>query len=69
MIVYFKDKIHKSEMKHKNYKTLNTLIESKDSIVIIAATTTSITLTITGFGLIFLPISAGIDVLYHYVKK
>ena len=31
-----------------------------DSIVIIAATSTSITLSITGIGLIILPISAGI---------
>ena len=44
----------------KNYKTLNTILESVDSIVIIAATSTSITLSITGIGLIILPISAGI---------
>ena len=34
-------------------------MESVDSIVIIAATSTSITLSITGIGLIVLPISAG----------
>ena len=39
---------------------MNTVLESKDSIVIIAATSTSITLSITGIGLIVLPISAGI---------
>ena len=60
MITYFKDKNHKSKKKYKNYKTLNTLLESVDSIVIIAATSTSITLSITGIGLIILPISAGI---------
>ena len=60
MITYFKDKNHKSKKKYKNYKTLNTILESVDSIVIIAATSTSITLSITGVGLIFLPISAGI---------
>ena len=60
MIAYFKDKNHKSKKKYKNYKTLNTMIESVDSIVIIAATSTSITLSITGIGLIVLPISAGI---------
>ena len=60
MITYFKDKNNKSKKKYKNYKTLNTVLESVDSIVIIAATSTSITLSVTGVGLIILPISAGI---------
>ena len=59
MITYFKDKNNKSK-KNKNYKTLNTLLESVDSIVIIAATSTSITLSLTGIRMIVLPISAGI---------
>ena len=60
MITYFKDKNNKSKKKYKNYKTLNTILESVDSIVIIGATSTSITLSVTGVGLIILPISAGI---------
>ena len=60
MITSFKDKNNKSKKRSKNYKTLNTILESVDSIVIIATTSTSITLSITGFGLIILPISAGI---------
>ena len=60
MITYFKDRNHKSKKKNENYKTLNTVLESVDSIVIIAATSTSITLSVTGIGLIILPISAGI---------
>ena len=60
MITYFKEKNHKSKKKYKNYKTLNTILESVDSIVIIGATSTSITLSVTGIGLIVLPISAGI---------
>ena len=60
MITYFKDKNNKSKKRYKNYKTLNTILESVDSIVIIAATSTSITLSITGVGLIVLNISAGI---------
>ena len=60
MINYFKDKNHKYKKIYKNYKTLNTVLESVDSIVIIPATTTSITLSVTGIGLIVLPISAGI---------
>ena len=60
MITYFKDKNHKSKKRYQNYKILNTVLESVDSIVIIRATFTSITLSITGIGLIVLPISAGI---------
>ena len=60
MIIYFKDKNHKSKKRYENYKTLNTILESVDSIVIIATTSTSITLSITGIGLIILPISDGI---------
>ena len=60
MINYFKDKNNKSKKRYKNYKILNTVLESVDSIVIIAATSTSITLSVTGIGLIVLPISAGI---------
>ena len=60
MITYFKDKNNKSKKRYKNYKTLSTVLESVDSIVIIGATSTSITLSVTGVGLIVLPISAGI---------
>ena len=60
MITYFKDKNSKSKKRYKNYKTLNTILESVDSILIIGATSTSITLSITGVGLIILLISAGI---------
>ena len=60
MITYFKDKNNKSKKRYKNYKALNTILESVDSIVIIGATSTSVTLSITGISLIILPISAGI---------
>ena len=69
MITYFKDKNHKSKKRYKNYKTVNTIIESVDSIVIIGATSTSITLSITGFGLIILPISAGIACTLSLANK
>ena len=69
MIAYFKDKNHKSKKKYKNYKTLNTILESVDSIVIIGATSTSTTLSITGIGLIILPISAGIACTLSLVNK
>ena len=69
MITYFKDKSNKSKKRYKNYKTLNMIIESVDSIVIIGATSTSITLSITGFGLFVLPISAGIACTLSLANK
>ena len=38
MITYFKNKNYKSKKKYKKYRTLNTLLKSVDTIVIIAAT-------------------------------
>ena len=61
MITYFRDKTDKSKKRYKNYKTLNTVLESVDSIIIIGATSTSITLSVTCVGLIILPISASIS--------
>ena len=59
MTTYFKDKNNKSKKKYKNHKTLNSVLESVDSIFITGATSTSKILSITGIGLIILPISAG----------
>ena len=58
MITYFKDKNHKSKMRYENCKTLDRI--SVDTIATIGATSTSICLSITGFSLIILPISAAI---------
>ena len=60
MIVYFKNKNHKSKKRYRNYKNLNTILESVDSIVFIAATSTSITLSVVGIGFVVLPVSDGI---------
>ena len=40
IITYFEDKNHKSKKRYKNYKTLNTILESVDTIIIIEATST-----------------------------
>ena len=58
MIVYFKDKTHKSKKNLKNYKILNTILESADKVVIMGATSTSITLSLTGVGFFIFPIAA-----------
>ena len=50
MIAYFKDKNNKSKKKYKKYKTLTTIKKSFDTFVIIARTSSSITLSLTGIG-------------------
>ena len=60
MIQYLKEKNSKSKKRLKNYRTLDTILESADTIIIIEATSTSITLSITGASLVALPISTGI---------
>ena len=57
MITYFKDKNNKSKEKLKKYKTTTTILKSFDTFVIIATTSSSITLSLTGIGLIVIPIS------------
>ena len=57
MITYFKDKNNKSKKRYKKYKTLTTILKSFDTIVVIVTTSASITLSVTGIGLIAIPIS------------
>ena len=58
LITYFEDRNHKSKKKYKKYKTITTILKSFDTIVFIATTSSSITLSLTGFGLIVIPISS-----------
>ena len=58
MITYFTDKNNKSKKKYKKYKTVTTIITSFDTFVIIATTSSSITLSLTGIRLIAIPISS-----------
>ena len=58
MITHFKDENRKSEKKYNNYKILSTLLETFDTFTI-ATTSTSVTLSVTGFGFIVLLISTG----------
>ena len=75
MITYFKDKNNKSKKRYKNYKTITTILKSFDTFVIIATTSNSITLSLTGIGLIAIPtstatacgLSIGNKVLYEII--
>ena len=57
MVTYFKDKNNKSYKKYKKYKTITTKLKSFDTFIFIATTSSSITLSLTGIGLIVIPIS------------
>ena len=60
MITSFKDKNNKSKKRYRNYKTITTILKSFDTFVIIATTSSSITLSLTRIGLIAIPISSAI---------
>ena len=60
MIMYFRDKNYKSKKRYKKYETHTSLLESVDTVVVISSTATAVTLAITGFGLVIVPVSAGI---------
>ena len=57
MITSFKNKNHKSKKKNKKHKTLTTILKPFDTFVIFATTSSSITPSLTGIGLIAIPIS------------
>ena len=57
MNLYFKDKNNKSKKKYKKYKTITTILKSFGTFVIIATTSSSFTISVTGIGLIAIPIS------------
>ena len=75
LITYFRDKNNKSKKKNKIYKTITTILKSFDTCVIIATRSISITLSLTGIGLIAIPISTattcglsiGIKILYEII--
>ena len=77
MITYFKDRNHKSKKKYKKCKTIATILKTFDTFVIIATTSSSITLSLSGNGLIVIPISTasycalpvGNKVVYEIILK
>ena len=50
----------KYKKKYTKYKLINNLINSTDGLIIIGTTSASVTLSITGVGIIVVPITAGV---------
>ena len=75
MSTYLKDRNNKSKNKYKKHKTLTAILKSFDTFGIIATTSSSITLSLTGVGLIAIPISTatawglsiGNEVMYELI--
>ena len=69
MITYFKDRDHNSKEIHRNFKTLNSRLESIDTVNNIAPTATAVTFSVTGVGLVVLPISLGVASALSFGNK
>ena len=75
MNAYSKDKKNKTKKKYTKYKTKTTIINSFDTFVFSATTSSSITLSLTGIGLIAIPkstattygLSIGKTVIYDVI--
>ena len=51
-ITYFKERNRKSKKKYENHETLSNLIKTVDTFVLLVSTSTSVTLLVTGLGLL-----------------
>ena len=60
MMKYYELEEKKYKKKYNKYKLINNLINSTDSLLIISTSAASITLSITGVGIIVVPIAAGV---------
>ena len=65
MITYFKDKNQISKKKYEEHRTLPSMLETADTVNIIGAITTFVTLTIAGVGLLSHQYPPELHVFYH----
>ena len=77
MMKYYELEEKKYKQKYTKYKLINNLINSLDGIIVIGTTSASVTLSITGVGIIVVPIAAGfgcttgilVKICSSYLKK
>ena len=60
MMKYYEMEEKKYKQKYNKYKLINNLINSLDGIIVIGTTSASISLSITGVGIVVVPIAAGV---------
>ena len=77
MMKYYELEENKYRKKYTKYKLINNLINSTDDLIIMGTTSASVTLSITGVGIIVVPITAGVgcatgllvEICSSYLKK
>ena len=70
MMKYYELEEKKSKKKYTKYKLIKNLINSLDGIIVIGTTSASISLSITGVGIIVVPITARVvKICSSYLKK
>ena len=60
MMIYYELEENKYKEKYTKYKLINNIINSTDGLIIIGTTSAFVTLSITGVGIIVVPITAGV---------
>ena len=60
MMKYYELEENKYKKKYTKYKLINNIINSTDGLMILGTTSASVTLSITGVGIIVVPITAGV---------
>ena len=66
---FYNHECKKYKKKSKTYKILNGLIQSIDGVLLLGVSSTAITLSVTGVGLIVVPIASGIGAGVSIISK
>ena len=66
---FYNHEAKKYKKKSKTYKILNGLIQSIDGVSVLAVSSTCVTLSVTGVGLVVVPIASGIDAGLCIISK
>ena len=69
MMKYYELEEKKYKQKYTKYKLINNLINSLDGIILIGTTSASISLSVTGVGIIVVPITAGVGCVTGILVK
>ena len=66
---FYNHEVKKYENKSKQYKLINCFIQSVDDVSVLAVSSTSVTLSITGVGLVVVPVASGIGAGLCIISK
>ena len=66
---FYNHEARKYKKKSKIYKLINCLIQSIDGVLLLGVSSTAITLSVTGVGLVVVPIASGIGVGVSIISK